>query len=170
MAGKPDKKQMIFALIPAGLFFAVGIPLVLIILPSLVDPLLSLPSLWLDGLNAVITIFLIVPGFSFSAWSVWAQFTIGERTPIPAMPPRRLVVDGPYNYCRNPMALGIIIFYLGMSIWTGSPSSIGLTSIFAAALIAYVKLVEEKELEARFGRQYLEYKKKTPSLIPRRRR
>jgi len=31
----------------------------------------------------------------------------------------------------------------------------------------YIKLVEEKELEARFGEEYREYKRKTPFLIPK---
>jgi protein-S-isoprenylcysteine O-methyltransferase Ste14 len=31
----------------------------------------------------------------------------------------------------------------------------------------YLKLFEEKELEERFGSDYIEYKRKTPFLIPR---
>jgi len=31
----------------------------------------------------------------------------------------------------------------------------------------YIKLVEEKEREARFGGEYKEYKRKTPFLIPK---
>jgi len=42
--------------------------------------------------------------------------------------------------------------------------------LFTALIIAYVKLVEEKELEARFGEKYIRYKKKTPFLIPKRRK
>jgi protein-S-isoprenylcysteine O-methyltransferase Ste14 len=33
-------------------------------------------------------------------------------------------------------------------------------------LIAYIKLIEEKELELRFGKEYLDYKKDTPFIIP----
>lgn len=33
-------------------------------------------------------------------------------------------------------------------------------------LIGYLKLIEEKELQMRFGNEYLEYKKKTPFIIP----
>jgi len=34
-------------------------------------------------------------------------------------------------------------------------------------ILIYIKLVEEKELEQRFGVEYLEYKRRTPFLIPR---
>jgi protein-S-isoprenylcysteine O-methyltransferase Ste14 len=33
-------------------------------------------------------------------------------------------------------------------------------------LIAYIKLVEEKELEFRFGKEYVDYKNDTPFIIP----
>jgi protein-S-isoprenylcysteine O-methyltransferase Ste14 len=31
----------------------------------------------------------------------------------------------------------------------------------------YIKFIEEKELEARFGQEYSEYKKRTPFFIPK---
>jgi protein-S-isoprenylcysteine O-methyltransferase Ste14 len=31
----------------------------------------------------------------------------------------------------------------------------------------YIKLIEEKELEARFGLDYLAYKRNTPFILPR---
>ena len=33
-------------------------------------------------------------------------------------------------------------------------------------LLVYLKLIEEKELEMRFGQDYLEYKKNTPFILP----
>lgn len=33
---------------------------------------------------------------------------------------------------------------------------------FTVILVIYLKLVEERELEARFGNDYLEYKSRTP--------
>jgi len=46
-------------------------------------------------------------------------------------------------------------------------SAIALALMFAALLLLYVKVFEEKELEARFGADYLEYKRTTPFLRPR---
>ncbi|MCD6470121.1 isoprenylcysteine carboxylmethyltransferase family protein [Candidatus Bathyarchaeota archaeon] len=86
------------------------------------------------------------------------------------MPARRLVAEGSYAYCRNPMTLGVTAYYLGVSIWIGSPFSIGLTALSAALIMAYIKFIEEKELEARFGQEYIRYKKRAPFLIPKRRK
>ncbi|MCP8310763.1 MAG: isoprenylcysteine carboxylmethyltransferase family protein [Candidatus Methylarchaceae archaeon HK01M] len=163
-------KQKIITYIPAGLFFLILIPFTLaIVLPSL-DSSLGLPELIFGPFNFIIAPFFLIPGFLFSAWSVFVQFKIGKGTPIPTIPPKKLIVKGPYSYCRNPMGLGIFILYLGFGILTGSPSSIGFTILFMSLLLAYYKFIEEKELEERFGQEYIEYRKKTPFLIPRRRR
>jgi protein-S-isoprenylcysteine O-methyltransferase Ste14 len=41
--------------------------------------------------------------------------------------------------------------------------------IFTPALLYYLKVYEERELELRFGASYLEYKAKTPFLWPGKR-
>jgi protein-S-isoprenylcysteine O-methyltransferase Ste14 len=64
------------------------------------------------------------------------------------------------------MSLGIFLFYGGFGIWVGSISAILIVLIFAILLVAYIKVFEEKELEARFGNEYLEYKLNTPFLVP----
>jgi protein-S-isoprenylcysteine O-methyltransferase Ste14 len=65
------------------------------------------------------------------------------------------------------MALGTALFYLGVAIWLGSLSAVGLGLVYPVGILVYIKLIEEKELEERFGSEYLEYKKRTPFLIPR---
>ena len=65
------------------------------------------------------------------------------------------------------MLLGAMMYYLGISLWINSLSAIFLTALFLLFSTAYIKLVEEKELEARFGEEYKEYKRKTPFLIPK---
>lgn len=82
------------------------------------------------------------------------------------MATQKLVVKRPYTYCRNPMALGTTAFYFGVAIWTGSLSALGLSLIYPVVILIYIKLIEEKELEKRFGLEYLEYKRRTPFLIP----
>jgi len=42
--------------------------------------------------------------------------------------------------------------------------------IFSAIILSYIKFIEEKELEQRYGDEYVEYKKRTPFIIPRRTR
>jgi protein-S-isoprenylcysteine O-methyltransferase Ste14 len=49
----------------------------------------------------------------------------------------------------------------------GSISSFVVVALFSTIVLTYVKLIEEKELEKRFGDDYTAYKRTTPFLIPR---
>ena len=82
------------------------------------------------------------------------------------MPTQRLIITGPYRFCRNPMILGVFIAYVGLAFWIASPSGIILSLIFITVASAYIKLVEEKELEVRFGSEYVAYKNRVPFIIP----
>jgi protein-S-isoprenylcysteine O-methyltransferase Ste14 len=106
-------------------------------------------------------------GWLFANWTIKAQFSLGTGTPIPLMPPKKLIIERPYTYCRNPMALGTTTFYLGIAIWLGSLSALVLGLIYPIGISIYIKRIEEKELEERFGSEYSVYKKRTPFLIPR---
>ena len=52
------------------------------------------------------------------------------------------------------MALGAIVGYLGVSVAAGSPGAGLLWFLGAVALLAYIRLVEEQEMVARFGQEY----------------
>jgi protein-S-isoprenylcysteine O-methyltransferase Ste14 len=77
-----------------------------------------------------------------------------------------LIIIGPFKYCRNPMTLGTIGVYSGIAVMIGSYTSLLFVALLAMILIAYLKLVEEKELELRFGKEYIDYKNDTPFIIP----
>jgi protein-S-isoprenylcysteine O-methyltransferase Ste14 len=83
------------------------------------------------------------------------------------MATRQLIIQKPYSYCRNPMALGAILMYSGVAILLGSISAVVLVLIGAVVLLTYIKLLEEKEMELRFGEAYQEYRKQTSFIIPR---
>lgn len=162
------EKQRLNALIPLGLLFVVIIPYFIVRISN-IDKRLGIPSLIFEPLNLVIGIALAVVGLIFAVWSNQSVFQEGKGTPAPIMPTQKLVLTGPYLYCRNPMAFGAISYYLGIVIIIGSISSLGLWLILTVALLLYIKCIEEKELQARFGQEYLEYRKRAPFIIPRRR-
>ena len=64
------------------------------------------------------------------------------------------------------MTLGTIMAYSGIAVMIGSYTALLFVILFAMMLIAYIKLVEEKELELRFGKEYVDYKNDTPFIIP----
>jgi len=83
------------------------------------------------------------------------------------MATKKLLVSGPFKQSRNPMSFGTLLLYLGISILIGSISSLGMVFAFFISLVAYIKKIEERELEMRFGEEYLTYKRETPFIIPR---
>jgi protein-S-isoprenylcysteine O-methyltransferase Ste14 len=82
---------------------------------------------------------------------------------------KKLAVDWLYAWTRNPMVLAVLAFLLSLGIWFQSALFVlWVLILFAPALLVFVKVYEERELEFRFGASYLEYKSRTPMLLPRR--
>lgn len=162
-----SKKQRTIAVVFGGFIFWIVIPILVVVVSCYADQWFHLLKFRYGLINPVIGSLCIVMGWLFANWTVKVQFSVGKGTPIPLMATQRLVISGPYAYCRNPMALGTALFYLGVAIWLGSLSAVGLGLVYPVGILIYIKLIEEKELEERFGSEYLEYKKRTPFLIPR---
>ena len=160
-------RARIIALIPAGALFLVFLPyLFLVICPSLDQRLLT-DSPKPGVATLIVGSILIAVGMFFGLWSIAVQFTRGRGTPLPVMPTQRLLITGPFRYCRNPMTLGTILAYLGMSIAAATVTGVALVLFFAGLLILYLKRVEEKELAERFGEDYLAYMREVPFIIPK---
>jgi len=82
---------------------------------------------------------------------------------------RKLAAEWLYAWTRNPMALAALAFFLALGIWFRSPLFVlWVLILFGPALLVFLKVYEERELEIRFGASYREYKSKTPMLFPRR--
>ncbi|PKN98370.1 MAG: hypothetical protein CVU42_12630 [Chloroflexi bacterium HGW-Chloroflexi-4] len=160
-------KHRLLALIPAFFLFVLILPYLLVILLPRLDSSLHLPELYHGVLNFVIGIPLIVLGVIYGFWSIYSQLSRASGTPLPMMPTQKLLIDGPFKQCRNPMTFGTITAYLGVGILMGSLSSILLVLIIGGLLVTYLKKFEERELEMRFGQDYVEYKKSTPFFFPR---
>jgi protein-S-isoprenylcysteine O-methyltransferase Ste14 len=82
---------------------------------------------------------------------------------------RKLAVDWLYAWTRNPMVLAALAFLLTLGIWFQSTLFVlWVFILITPALLVFVKMYEERELEIRFGASYLEYKSRTPMLFPRK--
>jgi protein-S-isoprenylcysteine O-methyltransferase Ste14 len=159
-------KQRSAALAVEGVVFLVVLPFALIALGSSIDRGLQWTPVLVQPVNLVLGACLSAAGWLLGAWSVYVQFTLGRGTPVPLMATQKLIVQPPYTCCRNPMALGAIVMYLGVAVVFGSMGAAALVLLGATVLLTYIKCVEEKEMELRFGQEYLEYRQRTPFLIP----
>ena len=162
-----SERDRIIALLPAGVLFLVILPYVILVLSPSLDTRLGLDSLSPSPASIVLGGLLFVVGFAFSQWSIYLQFTQGRGTPLPMLPTQRLLTTGPFRYCRNPMTLGTIFVYLGLSVAAATLVGAGIILALATILLIYLKRVEEKELAERFGEEYLRYKRDVPFIIPR---
>ena len=160
-------RQRLILLGFAGVLFLLILPYLLVVCSTAIDQYLHLPRFTAGLINTIAGLIMIVAGGYLALWSIYSQVTIGSGTPVPVMPTRKLIVQGPFVYCRNPMTLGTVIAYLGIAVWLGSFSVIGIILVLTLLLLIYVKRIEERELEARFGSKYLEYKRNTPFILPR---
>jgi protein-S-isoprenylcysteine O-methyltransferase Ste14 len=161
------RNQFVVRVLPVFVFFFF-FPALLFIIPAFVfDKWLQLPMLLSFPARIIPGGVLIALGLFFLVSSTKVQREIGKGTPMPLKATQKLVVEKPYSYCRNPLYFGLINFFFGISIMIGSASSLMMVFIFTAIILSYIKLIEEKELEKRYGNDYLEYKKATPLLIPR---
>ncbi len=151
-----------------ALIFPITIPVCLILVIPQVDHYFGLSSFFYGWGNLIIGALAIVIGGIVAIWTIVIQITLASGTPFPMLPTKRLLIVGPFQYCRNPMTLGTILAYSGIAILIGSLSAFIVVAILAGVLIGYLKIIEEKELKMRFGREYLEYKQKTPFFIPGR--
>jgi protein-S-isoprenylcysteine O-methyltransferase Ste14 len=149
-----------------GLVFLVLIPLALCGLGTMVLPW---SRGWVPrGIEVGVGLVAGVLGLALALWSVATFWHTGRGTPVPVAAPQRLVVSGPFAYCRNPMYLGVMMYYLGLaSLVVSLPFGVAVSGLGLLVGALYAKEVEEKELPLRFGAAYEEYRRRTPLFLPR---
>lgn len=91
----------------------------------------------------------------------------GEGTLAPWDPPRSLVLRGPYRFVRNPMISGVLFVLFGEALVLLSPAHGAWATAFLVANLVYIPLLEEPQLEARFGEPYREYRRHVRRFLPR---
>jgi protein-S-isoprenylcysteine O-methyltransferase Ste14 len=160
----------IAAVLVGQVLFLLAYPSFVVVGASWIDYWFQLPRFVHGPLNSICALLLIVPGLVLVEWTIGLQFSKGMGTPIPVVATRRLIITGPYAYSRNPMATGTTMVYIGVAVWIGSLAAAALAAIYPVVIAVYTILVEEKELERRFGEEYLAYKRRTPFICPRLRR
>ena len=146
-------KQVLGYFLGFAIFIA-GIPAVMWLVsgrPAFAD--IPAGRLYLSALIAV-------AGLSLSVWSIIYMKRVGKGNPFDAMGhevaprTRHLMTDGPYKLSRNPMLSGTYLYWWALLVFAS-----------VAGLMMLQVRSEEKRLEADFGEEYLEYKKRTGRFI-----
>lgn len=116
---------------------------------------IGLVLLWVTGLGTVLTV------ANLAVRGLGAPFAIALS--------RRLATDWMYRWTRNPMVLAVLAWLLSFGVWIRSTLFLAWVLLLVTpAFLAFLKAYEERELEIRFGQPYLDYKTRTPMLLPRR--
>lgn len=74
--------------------------------------------------------------------------------------PNNLVTTGFFKISRNPTYLGMALTILGVAILLGSLITFIFPIIFVILTTYFAILIEEENLEEKFGKEYINYKKK----------
>ena len=112
-------------------------------------------------------IILVLAGLALFVRTVYLFGTIGKGTLAPWSPTQKLVVKGPYRYCRNPMISGVLFILLGETLALNSVNILIIAGLFFIINTVYFILMEEPDLHSRFGKEYETYKKNVPRWIPK---
>jgi protein-S-isoprenylcysteine O-methyltransferase Ste14 len=165
VATKNDRRRFYWSI--SGAVFWYGAVAVMIVISPWLDRVwglkLSIPVL----VRLPVGIVLLVIGISMVGWTIMRFIQI-KGTPIPFNPPPSMVADGLYGIVRNPMHLGWTIVLIGLAVLLQSFTLLVIfMPLFILVHIFYIKLVEEKELEKKFGQAYLDYKRQVPMFIPK---
>ena len=151
----------------AGALFWYGAVAIMVILAPWLDKTwglrLSIPL----PVRLSVGIVLLVIGVPMVFWTI-TRFLRTKGTPIPFNPPAKLVVNGLYRIVRNPMHLGWTVTLVGLALLMQSFTLLVIfIPLFILVHVVYLKSIEEKELEKKFGQAYLDYRRRVPMFIPR---
>ena len=106
-------------------------------------------------------------GISMLVYTISLFGRFGKGTLAPWSPTQKLVVIGPYRYCRNPMITGVLAILLGEAGFLNSVEILRWAGLFFIINTVYFIIKEEPDLEKRFGEEYRIYKQNVPRWIPK---
>lgn len=109
--------------------------------------------------------FLFVTGIAFvgiaSLGRMWCSLYIAGYKD------EKLITDGPYSICRNPLYFFSMIGGTGIGLCTETITFPVLCLVLFSAYYPFVIKREEKRLEALFGSEFTAYARKVPAFIPK---
>ena len=165
---KQSKKEhsivvRILAMLLGLTLFIAGIPAFILWASRLFNPGPLLPVF----LAQTVSLVCFIIGIPWMLSAVFWQLIRGKGTPVPIVPTKHFLQNGPYKYVRNPMIMGFFLYILSWAFLSNRWLALVATALVQALLLMEIKFIEERELIKRFGDAYREYKKDTPFMIPK---
>jgi protein-S-isoprenylcysteine O-methyltransferase Ste14 len=144
-------------LVRAFTYATLFIGLVLIYLPSRLLAWSGIERPTGLAVQQVVGMLLGAAGAAIALWCIFTFAFVGRGTPAPFDPPRRLVIQGPYRFVRNPMYIGAGLALAGAGLFYQSLPLLSYTGIFFLTTHLFVLLYEEPTLRRTFGQEYEAY-------------
>jgi protein-S-isoprenylcysteine O-methyltransferase Ste14 len=110
---------------------------------------------------------IAVAGSALFVYTVFLFKILGNGTLAPWEPTKKLIVEGPYRHCRNPMISGVFFMITGEGLMLYSTNILAWAVAFFIINTVYFIFVEERSMMQRFGSDYLKYKKHVPRWLHR---
>ena len=133
-------------------------------IPVFQEFLVGMPLLNVTILLLHLVIF--VPFFSVGAWFGIKGVKETSLKVAETHRTEKIVTTGVYSIVRHPQYLGGLLAHVGFSFLLSGVYSL-LSTPLIVAVVYFISRKEERELTKEFGQEYLDYKLKTPMLLPK---
>ncbi len=167
-----NEYRMIAGYVLGGFLVIVLMPSAIYVSTIALEKVIQIEILPVSGLRIMLSILLLILGFSFGIWSIIIQNVVGKGGPLEianieiSPKTKTLVVSGPYRLTRNPMLFGTFAMYLAFAVYLNSLAAVVIVCVFIAFMLSVVVRLEEKRLLKDFGKRYEKYRKITSMIIP----
>ncbi len=135
-------------------------------------PLLQSLSVLVPFVNFSIPLFHLIISMPVLVLGAWIAINGVKEVTVKVAETHRaekIVTTGIYSIVKHPQYLGALLAHVSISILLSAWYSLLFTPLMVV-LIYLIAWKEEKELTREFGKEYEDYKKRVPALIPRLRR
>jgi len=146
------------------LFSFLGLVGILIYQFSMQSELVFIPPIFLRSIGYL----MLAGGATIMLMMIWKYFMqlSGVRWLFRQEVKSKLEVSGLHRFVRHPLYLGTFLFIWGWFILSPSISFLISNGIITIYTLIALKFEEQKLIEV-FGDEYIQYRKKVPSLIPK---
>ena len=158
---------MLFVLARAVTYSALFMGFLLVYLPDRILSSAGINQPAAIGVSQVGGMLLSACGAALALACILTFVFVGRGTPAPFDPPRRLVVQGPYRFVRNPMYLGAGVALTGAALFYQSMQLLAYAGAFLVITHMFVMLYEEPTLLRIFDGEYEVYCRRVGRWWPR---